>query len=409
MTQRIHTLRGHGRPSAGFTIVEIMVALVISLILLAGIIQIFVSAKATYNMQDGMSRVQENARFAMDFLERRVREAGFFGCSTSVGNFTNTLKNSTTNAYNFSTPAEGYEANGTGLGATYNITATDPSPVTSGSGWTATGTGSSSATLPAALVGQAIPGSDVLVIRGGGNDSVKIDHNNNSAQVFVEQLSSVTNGCAGNTNKISGLCDGDIVVITDCSKARVFQITGIGSVGAGSCTQAPCANLQHAASGTPGNAITSWGGSSSPPDERFGPGSEIVKITTTDFYVGQGANGGPSLFYLETGGTPQELVDGVENMQVLYGEDTDSASAATAGLPNRYVTAAQVTDWEKVVSARISLLLRSQNGARTDSDTSTYVLAGATAATGTTINPVDDHRLRQVYTTTIKLRNRGVK
>lgn len=409
MTECTHTARGPGRPNAGFTIVEIMVALVISLILLAGIIQIFVSAKATYNMQEGMSRVQENARFAMDFLERRVREAGFYGCSTSVGNFTNTLKNKTTNPYNFGTPAEGYDANGTGLGATYTITATDPAPATSGTGWTAAGTGSSSATLPAGLVNKAVPGSDVLVIRGGGNDSVKIDHTNNSAQVFVENLSSAAGACPDGSTKISGLCDGDVVVVTDCSKARVFQVTGIVGVGAGGCTGPSCANLQHAGSGTPGNQPTSWGGNHAPPDERFGPGSEIVKVTTTSFYIGQGANGAPALFYMETNGTPQELVEGVDNMQILYGEDTDAAGSANSGLPNRYVTAAQVTNWDNVVSVRLSLLLRSQANARNDLDAATYILSGATAASGTTINPVDDYRLRQIYTTTIKLRNRGVK
>ena len=64
------------------TLVEIMVALTISLILLAGVMQIFLASKQTYRMQDGMSRLQENARFALHFLDQDLRMAGYHGCSS---------------------------------------------------------------------------------------------------------------------------------------------------------------------------------------------------------------------------------------------------------------------------------------------------------------------------------------
>lgn len=396
----------------GMTLVEIMVAIVISLLLLAGIIQIFVASKVSYRMQDGLSRVQENGRYAIHFIGRRAREAGFLACSTGeVGSLTNTLNSTGDARWNFELYVEGYEASGTGLGATYNITATDPAAGASASGWSSSASASGTS-LPDYLVGSVVPGTDVLIVRAAGPDTIKIEKNNNSAQMFIEQSSKVTGACADGSDQISGFCPGDIVVATDCTKSRVFQITNLGTVGAGVCaTSTTCANMNHdkRAGDSPGNAIASWGGKSAPAEERFGKDGQILKITTTAYYIGVGASGSPALFYRENNGTANELLDNVESMQILYGEDTDAAGSATSGLPNRYVTADQVTDFEKVVSVRIALLMRTAEEVRTSTDADTYLLTGATAATATTINPVDDRRLRRVYASTIKFRNMGLR
>ncbi|MFQ5469239.1 MAG: PilW family protein [Gammaproteobacteria bacterium] len=63
----------------GITLVELMVALVVSLILLAGVIQIFSSNQATYRLQEALSRLQENGRFAIEHLQKDIRIAGFPG------------------------------------------------------------------------------------------------------------------------------------------------------------------------------------------------------------------------------------------------------------------------------------------------------------------------------------------
>ena len=80
-------------------------------------------------------------------------------------------------------------------------------------------------------------------------------------------------------------------------------------------------------------------------------------------------------------------------MQVTYGEDTDGDKS-----PNYFVTAPNVTDWEKVVAARITLLLRSSDNNITQSN-QTYTYNGTTTT-------ATDRRLRRVFTTTIAIRNR---
>lgn len=84
----------------GISLIEIMVAITISLILLAGISQIFLSSKTSYNLQDGMGRLQENARYALDVLNRSVGMAGYTESITPIDAFntTNTQDNVSTNS-----------------------------------------------------------------------------------------------------------------------------------------------------------------------------------------------------------------------------------------------------------------------------------------------------------------------
>ncbi len=71
----------------GLTLIEIMIALLIGAFILGGVMQIFLNSRQTYRMQDNLSRLQENGRFAMEFLAKDIRMAGYWGClkSTTVG------------------------------------------------------------------------------------------------------------------------------------------------------------------------------------------------------------------------------------------------------------------------------------------------------------------------------------
>jgi type IV pilus assembly protein PilW len=94
----------------------------------------------------------------------------------------------------------------------------------------------------------------------------------------------------------------------------------------------------------------------------------------------------------------------VENMQILYGEDTDADSegANGDGTANRYVAIDTADlDVDKVVSVRLSLLARSLNNNLTTTP-SPYTFNGTAVTPGAT-----DKYLRKVFTTTITLRNKA--
>jgi type IV pilus assembly protein PilW len=61
----------------GFTLVELMVALVIALLLLAGILQILLSNRRSFDAQKTAATLQENSRLASFIIENVVAEAGY--------------------------------------------------------------------------------------------------------------------------------------------------------------------------------------------------------------------------------------------------------------------------------------------------------------------------------------------
>ena len=96
-----------------------------------------------------------------------------------------------------------------------------------------------------------------------------------------------------------------------------------------------------------------------------------------------------------TAGTFKSLIEGIENMQILYGADTNADNA-----PDYYVPAGTVgLNMAQVVSIRISLLVRTIDD-NLAAQTLLYNFNG--------VNNIDpgDRRIRRVFTSTIALRNR---
>jgi type IV pilus assembly protein PilW len=96
------------------------------------------------------------------------------------------------------------------------------------------------------------------------------------------------------------------------------------------------------------------------------------------------------------------VAEGIENLQIEYGIDTD-----TDGVPNNFVTTAGVTEvapnlWENVVSVRLHLLTRSTQPTPGFSDTRTYQLGPDVAVT-----PPPDGNKRTLMTSTVRLHNVG--
>lgn len=65
------------RRNSGFTLIELMVALTLTLFLVGGLILMHMSGRAATIDGEQLSRMQENIRFASDYIVRDVRNAGF--------------------------------------------------------------------------------------------------------------------------------------------------------------------------------------------------------------------------------------------------------------------------------------------------------------------------------------------
>lgn len=337
----------------GFSLVEIMLALVISLMLMAGIIQIFISSKQSYRLQEGQSRIQENARYAMEILQRDLRISGYMGC------FANSALNIIANApvdVNFTSSATGNEA--------------------TGSSW--------SPALPTALGSMTTPnhvikGTDVVRIDYAESCGANLKGNMNVDNANIQIIS--PNNCDLQVSSCSGgTCTGEVILIADCQNSDIFRAS---SVSGGTGTQ----TVAHANNVNSSNRLS----------KAYQDDAELLKPRAFTYFIRRGQSGNPALWRLNNlaaigTDNPQELVDGIEDMQILYGEDTDADRS-----PNRYLAAHQVDFTNtRVVSVRIILRARSVTDNLTQ-NLRTYSFDGSN---------VTDRRLTKTFTTTIGIRNR---
>ena len=72
------------RHSRGFGLIELMIALVLSLIVVLGVVQIFIAAKNTYISQSAAAVMQEDARFVLSKMVQEIRMVGMFGCLGTI-------------------------------------------------------------------------------------------------------------------------------------------------------------------------------------------------------------------------------------------------------------------------------------------------------------------------------------
>ncbi|KZZ47723.1 hypothetical protein A3755_14560 [Oleiphilus sp. HI0085] len=110
----------------------------------------------------------------------------------------------------------------------------------------------------------------------------------------------------------------------------------------------------------------------------------------------------------------EELIEGIDSMQILYGELNSDPQHVTAdgevisGL--RYVTADNVTDMKYVKSIQLGLLVSGSREVLTNNDDATYILPGEEIQPegkfGSTVTYEPDRRLRREFSQTIQLRNR---
>ncbi|KZN18108.1 MULTISPECIES: PilW family protein [Pseudomonas] len=81
------------RNSKGFGLIELLIALALSLVVILGVAQIFIAAKNTYVSQNTAAGMQEDARFVLSKMIQEIRMVGMFGClgtiidASSAGNF----------------------------------------------------------------------------------------------------------------------------------------------------------------------------------------------------------------------------------------------------------------------------------------------------------------------------------
>ena len=321
----------------GLTLVEILIAMVIGLFLLAGIIQVYIGNRVTFAFTSALAEAQENGRFALDTMSQDLRLASVWGCvefdSDDPDNINNTLSALT---------VPGFDSD------LHDFTDKDGVEGTEGTG---------------------LNGSDTLTIRGGKPGQANVE------SPFYPATSNKLR-----TNATRSIEAGDIVLVARCGnndllidvEADVMRVTA-----------------SQLALGSTQRDLTLATGKS----QQFENDAVLIELQTVNYFIDTGASGQPSLFRREFDNPPEELIEGVEEMQILYGIDTDDDE-----FPNQYRSADAVADFDDVVAVQVMLLLRSIDDFVAQNP-QTYTFNGVTVTAA-------DRRIRREFSTSIALRNR---
>ncbi len=349
----------------GFTIIEIMIALTIGAFLLSGIFQIFVSLKYTDRLSVSLSRVQEASRTAIDIMAKDIRMIGYKGCADpSVKENVNIIaKNSPTTDF-LETSLRGFD-------------------VTS-NGW-AVAPDDDLATIDGAGIKKARLNSDVIsIMRASEESSTVNDHNNLTANIKVD------------TNP-QDLKQDDVAILSDCESMDIFRISN---------AQKDNSTSEHTfthASGTNTNPQLSKVYSSD--------SARLFSFISNTYFVGDTGRTNLqgdkiyALYRLDSKGDVNEIVEGVENVQLMYGQEFANGFHRSVNASDANLNMLEVT------SIKLSILAAGNERVLENDDTFYYQVGDrvfAPAASGNALTYPNDRRLRKVFNMTINVRNRRV-
>jgi type IV pilus assembly protein PilW len=315
----------------GFSLVELMVALLITLILLAGIGQIFLSSKKSFVIQDSLGRMQENGRYAMETVAQDVRRAGFWGGNADITAIKDYTPGGVSNGNKVDTDdGTCTDANWARM-LTHRIFGKDDTRA----GYTC---------LPSDTTHKG----DILVLRyaapwevgGVTTPTYEDDQYYLRSSLFEGQLFEGKNQAS--------------VPVIDAPAVRTAELVSHGY-------------FIHDSPTVPDKCPTA---------------GKVPSLYLMSLVNGALAS--------------EEIAYGVDDFQVQYGVDTDGDNSVDSFVD---APAAGDATWGKVIAARVWLLVRAECPETGFTNESTYTMAG------TDYTPGDKYR-RQLYTSTIRLRNR---
>ena len=391
----------------GLTLIELMIAMLLGTLMILGATSMFTANKRVYKEVDYQGRLAENARFAMEIMIRDLRMTGFIGCAIQqdvvndldvrIGTVQNPAAllsfMAFTNGAVQSNSIEGSES-----GAAWQPSGSTDATV----GGTAVFTGDTRvATFGDATAVTMLAASDGFTVRFLEDTNTNVCANMANAADNITAQAQAGATIAGGT-----FLSGGVYAVTDCEATNIFQLG----------TNQPTSPfvLDHTiGGGSPGNVSGTFSKQYTVADTTNCSASpaDIMVFRARRYFVGQDQNGSPGLYRQIFDANPnnanlfeefaERLIDGVENMQILYGEDTSGNRVA-----NVYANATAVTNWEDVVSVKLALLF-----ATVDEDftapldtTNNYQLLNAAPFDPTPV--ADDHRRRKIVEATVSLRNR---
>lgn len=344
----------------GITLIEILVATAVGAVILAGVVQLFIGMKQSEQLSISLARLQENGRFAVDILSREFRMVGYTGCSDPMRDFI---------------PV------GNILAINFPLTKVSSQAV---EGTTASDTGEAELFDGATTISDAVPGTDVVAIAYASPHFASLAADMVSPSDDINLGSSQTRFVAE-----------EALLISNCSADGQFVFR------ASEVSEEPPYIIKHDATM---NTNAEFGAIS------FEAGHTVRRIVLNTYYIRLNPRGIRSLYRKTANGTVDEIIEGVDNFKLLYAYYDDNN---TNNIQNddsvQWLTAEEINGsasyhWSRVASIKAAVLLSGEQEVLHEDGPATYDMLGSNVAA-----PATDKRLRRVFATTVKVRNRELK
>ena len=377
------------RRQRGLSLVELMVALAIGAFLMLGVVTVFLANRDSARLENSLATVQESARAAIDLLRDDLERTQYLGCNTTDVVLTDmTIDTSAATPSNTLEGVRGYERLGNANWQASPALPPDPADPNALPVWTG-----------AVASGGARPGSDVLRLRLNrlldANLTAAVD--SGSANVSIDD------------NPNCDIEQGSRVILTGCSlTAHLFEVSNSQT-----CSLTASTNPTSLAFGAPANYQTTING-------KYSLQSQVLLFEEVAWYVrdtGRNRNGMDvwALYRRSNGDAAQEMVEGVENMQIEFGQRLVGNPPRMRFIDPSDATLNTGDNYEGVQSVRIALLVQGFDPVRNSDDEANYVLLGDDAnkkvvapgetAVGQGATHSGGNVKRNVFTLLVELRN----
>lgn len=363
----------------GFSLVELMVAMTLGLLLMSGMFAVFAGNQRSAALNTELANMQESMRFALNAISDDVRMAGYQGCMDLNGGTVDIIADDS--------PSDDLSQTAISGAVVEDDASWSPSPEL--------GVGTNAFIPPTSITPRV--GTHTLAVQFSQTPG---------SELSGPQLIGGMPNSSGQLNLVDPIdVDvGDLVLVSTCEAGEIFTATQVVEPTSGGM------NLGHsAAANTRASFQRTYGVAANISQTR------VMPFTTRVYYVadtGDDRSDGSPLYALyqqtmpfdESTNPPVLLVEGVENMRLLFG-------IGGSGGQLRYVTADDSAyDPDQIRSVRIGLLMSSFNSLLDEDDSSSYQLAGVSLSRSESDNSsafyADDKRLRLAFNTTVSVRNR---
>lgn len=328
----------------GFSLVEMLVAMALSLLIISTVTLALINSQRSHALLQQQGRLQQRARLAMDIIRADIRQVGFLGCPVGLPNMANAVRTNSQDYFSLFPLISGQD----------DVENMDD---------------------------DVIDGTDIITLTLLNTDAAfSVASQTSNATETRLTLASGSRFESGYNGEIMALVD------SNCTNMAIFRATRISNTSVAVTTLPPEPgehnnyNCTHRLRGDFDCLDTSGADDQA----TYAGGSMLYPLRQLSYAIRNKDNAGNELGQINATANNELLLSGVDDLQLLYGLDTDDPGD---GAVDRFATAQQIAadsdlDFSQLVAVELTVTvsaessLTDEDGLSASQSTSVYLRNG---------------------------------